>query len=268
MRLAVALDIHGHEGHELHEAGIDAAAAPGIARRHAADEVFLEPLDRLARRQLVHLRGVDARIDRPGHERHALRLCRVLRLRHDSDGGENLHARLAYGQQMGARPEHAQPLNDVVDIILEAEDAGGKGDVARIMPIGNANIVIGEQRLDRLAQEGCEVPRKRGHHQHARLSLLNVFLEMQQRPERRGGERFLGHGGIAIADANRLYAIGRARMRQPRARNELAGRSELPRPWATPLPVEWRRCVKPQRREISCRRHDVGVELIGLIKHS
>ena len=39
MRLAVALHVHGHEGHELHEAGIDAASAPGIARRHAADEV-------------------------------------------------------------------------------------------------------------------------------------------------------------------------------------------------------------------------------------
>ena len=136
------------------------------------------------------------------------------------------------------------------------------------MPIGNANVVIGEQRLDRLAQEGREVPRKRGHHQHARLSLLDVFLEMQERPERRGGERFLGHRDIAVADAHRGYAIGRARMRQSRARNELAGRSELPHPRAFALPVEWRHCAKPSSREISCRRHDVGVELIGLIKHS
>ena len=137
-----------------------------------------------------------------------------------------------------ARPEHAQPLNDVVDIILEAEDAGGKGDVARIMPIGNANIVIGEQRLDRLAQEGCEVPRKRGHHQHARLSLLDVFLEMQERPERRGGERFLGHLDVAVADAHGAYAIGRALMRQSRAGDELAGRGEIPRPRAIPLRVK------------------------------
>ena len=56
-----------------------------------------------------------------------LRLRRVLRLRHDSDGGEHLHAGLADAPANAApRPEHAQPLDQVVDIILEAECARGK----------------------------------------------------------------------------------------------------------------------------------------------
>ena len=99
--------------------------------------LFSNHFDRLAHRQLVHLGGVDARVDRPRHQRHAARLRGVMRFRHHGDRRQSLHARLADSQHMRARPEHAQPLDQVVDIVLEAECARRNRDVARVLPIGD-----------------------------------------------------------------------------------------------------------------------------------
>ena len=85
--------------------------------------------------------------------------------------------------------------------------------------------------------------RKRRHEQHARLRLIDILLEVQERPERCCGKRLLGHFDMAVADANRRDAIGRARVRQPRTRNELAGRGKIPYPRAITVPGEWRHCA-------------------------
>jgi len=105
VRLEVPLEIHAHEGGKLHEPGIDAPQRTAVAQRDAGDEVLLEPCNRLAGGKLVDPRGVDPRVDRARHQRHAAWLRRVARLRHHGNGDERGDARLAHGDDVRTRPD-------------------------------------------------------------------------------------------------------------------------------------------------------------------
>ena len=181
----MAIGVHRHEGRELDEARIDAPARPGVARRNGRDEVALEPVDRAFEGKLVHLGRIDARVDGAGHQRHAARLRRVSRLRHDGDGGEDLHARLADGDDVRARPDRLEEADDVLDIFVEAEGAVLDADVAAIVPIRDEDVVVGKQRPDGAAQQRREMAGQRRDEEHARFEPLNVLAEAQQRAKRR-----------------------------------------------------------------------------------
>ena len=73
MRLHMAVEVHRHEGGELDEAGIDPPLRALEAQGHAADQVLLEPGDRLFLGEIVDLGRGDARVDRPGHQGNARR---------------------------------------------------------------------------------------------------------------------------------------------------------------------------------------------------
>ena len=207
----MAVQVHAHEGGELQEAGIDAAHRAGVAPGHGADQVLLEPLDRLAGGQFVDLGGVDAAVDRPGHQRHAARLRRVVVLCHQRHRGQGRHARLAHRHQVRAR---AQPLDEgdhVFDVLVQAEAAFRQRHIAGVVPVGDVHVVVGEHGARGVVQQCGEVARQRRHDQHLRaqrvLGLAQVVAhEALQRAEGQRVHRDLAHRHLALADAHRIDA--------------------------------------------------------------
>jgi hypothetical protein len=94
-----------------------------------------------------------------------------------------------------------------------------EADVARVAPVGQVHVVIGQQCADRVGEQGREVPRHRRHDQYPRLAPLagQVLDEAQQRAEGGLGDGLLphadDHGTVRAADgdlvdAERQPAVG------------------------------------------------------------
>ncbi len=126
---------------------------------------------------------------------------------------------------MRARPDHFEKPDQVLDIVVEAEAAGRERRVARIVPVGDVDVVLGQHRLDGVAQQRREVAGQRRDEQHARLRAGDILGEMQQRAERRDVRRLLAHRQFLVADRDGVDAVGRAHMGQSRARDQLVGRA-------------------------------------------
>ena len=269
MRLQMTLDIHAHEGGELHEAGIDAPSAAGIAVGHGCDQVLLEPLHRLAFGEIVDLGRVDAGVDRAGHQRHRARLRRIVGLRHHRRRHQRGDARLAHRHQMRARPHRLEKAHDVADIFVEAEAPFRDRYVARIVPVGDVDVVLGQHGAHGGAQQCGEMSGQRRDQQHARLRLVDVLLEMQQRGERRPVGRLFADRHLAVAHHDAVDAVRRPRMGQRGARDQLVSRGEIAerrRPQRTVEPGADR--TRSHVGQGPHRHHDVGMRLIRLIEHS
>ncbi len=223
----VAVHVHRHEGGELDEARIDAPRAAGVAQRHARDEVVLEPLDRPAGRELVDLGRVLARVDRAGHQRQADRLRRVAVLRHQRRRGERGDGGLADREQVRARPHRLQELDQLEHVLVEAEAARGERHVARVVPVGDVDVVVGEQRAHRGAQQRREVPRQRRDDEHARRRGRAFLAKAQQRAERPLEDDLLLHRVLAVRRLDAPDAERGPRVAQPGEGDELAHRGEL-----------------------------------------
>ena len=70
---------------------------------------------------------------------------------------------LAHPDDMHARAKYLQKGGDVIDKLVEAELAMPQADVARVVPVGDIDVMVGENRLRSAAQQGCKVPRHRRH---------------------------------------------------------------------------------------------------------
>jgi hypothetical protein len=96
------------------------------------------------------------------------------------------------------------------------------------VPIGDVDVVLGEQHFDGVAQERGEMARHRRDQEHARLHLLDVLPEVQKRAE--GGDEgcLFGDGDLFVADRDAVHLVARAVMRQPEARDHLQGGDRVP----------------------------------------
>ena len=196
---------------ELHEARIDRAHEAGMREGHRADDVVLEPLDRFAFGELVDAGRIAARVDRAAHQRHRCGLARVVDRGHVRHGGEHRHGRLTDADDVHVGAEHANELDDVIDEVVEIEASHGERDVARVVPVGDVRLMVGQHRLDGAAQQRRVVPRHRRHDQHLGVVALAgerglVALEMEEAPERRRRDHLLAHADLDAADAGRLQA--------------------------------------------------------------
>ncbi len=72
----------------------------------------------------------------------------------------------------------------MLDIFIQPELALLQRHVARVVPIGDVDVMIAQQGLHGAAQQGRKVARHRRHQQHARLLLHQLFFEMQQGAKR------------------------------------------------------------------------------------
>ena len=115
----------------------------------------------------------------------------------------------------------------MIDVFVEAEPAGGQRHVARVVPIGDVDVVLGQHGAHGAAQQRREMAGQRRHQQHARLRGRDVLLEVQQRAERRHLRRLLAHLDLAVADGDAVDAERRARVGQAGARDQLVGRGEV-----------------------------------------
>jgi hypothetical protein len=218
----MTIEIHAHESGELKKPRVDAAQGAGIAQRHETDQIALEPLDRPARREPVDLGRVDPRVDRARHQRHAARLRRIGILSHDRHRCEHRDAGLAHTDHMGARPQHLQKRDDVIDKVVEVEPAVLQTDVTGIVPVGNVDVMIGDQGLRRPAKQGRKMPRHRRYQENARLHRRHLLLEAQQRTERRAVNDRLAHGDTTICDLDRVDTKSGPTMTETRAGDKLA----------------------------------------------
>ena len=160
----MALEVHAHECRNLHEARIDFASSALVAEGDFSDQVMLKPSYRPLNGQLVDFGRVDARIDRPRHQGHAAGLRFITVFRHQRDGSEDGDAGLADGDDVRSCPHHLQELNQVVNEGAEIEAALGEGHIANVMPVGDIDVVVGQHRFDRRAQQCREMTRHRRDH--------------------------------------------------------------------------------------------------------
>ena len=119
---------------------------------------------------------------------------------------------------MGAGADILQELDHIIDIFVETEAPRFHRHVAGILPVGDIDVMVLQQRRYRAAQQGCEMPRHRRHHQHLGLGGLDVILhEMQQVAERQVEYDLLAHLDLGIAGLDTVNAIGGALVGHTRA---------------------------------------------------
>ena len=265
VRFDMPIDIHRHESGELHEARIDVAESAGIAHRNGCGQHPLEPRDVSLVGKLIDLGRVDPAIDRPGHQRHASRLRRIGGLRHERHRAKNGYAGLADRKNMRARTHDLEIFDQVFDIFVDAETAGGNRHVARIMPIGNEHVVLGQQSAHRCAQQRREMAGERRHHEHARLGHCDVLLEMQERAEGRARGRLFPHFDFAVTDIDVGDAERRPGVREARARNQFVSGAQI----AMDIVAEQRLRAGRKRhgRPGPNRGYHVGLSLVGEVQH-
>ena len=149
--------------------------------------------------------AVDARVDRPAGEDQRQRHGGIAVRLHQRGGGQHRHGRLAHGEHVHVAAEEAEHVGHGVDVVVEIEAAGGQRHVARVLPVGDVDLVVGQERLDRAAQERGEVARHGRHQQQARMlrgaGRIDVALEMDEAAERRLPHDLLGHGHRLAVDA-------------------------------------------------------------------
>ena len=75
------------------------------------------------------------------------------------------------------------------------------GTPAGIRPVGDVDVVLGQQRFERATEPGGEVAGQRRDHQHARPWIGHVLGEAPERAEGRGEHRLLPHLNRTAADA-------------------------------------------------------------------
>jgi hypothetical protein len=101
-----------------------------------------------------------------------------------------------------ARTEKLEILDQVLDIFVDAEAAGGNRHVARIVPVGDEHVMLRQQRAHGRAQERREMAGERRHHENPRLRRRDVLLEVQKRPERSAHCRLFPYLDFAVADGD------------------------------------------------------------------
>ena len=265
--LDMALQVHRHEGGELHEAGIDFSERALALHRHVIDQVFFEPVDRLALGELVDLGRLDPRVDRSGHQGQRGRAGRVVVLRHDGGCGQRRDRRLADRHHVCARTDLVEEGDQMVGVVLEPEAAGMKRNVARVMPVGDVDIVVLQQRLHGAAQQGGEMAGHRRHQQQPWLLRRILLLEVQERAERGGEGDFLGYLQLLIADQYPVDAVGRPMIGEGGARDQFERRGEPAKQSVGDALRHQIEVFQPRRGPGPPWRRQVHVVLVGLVHH-
>ena len=223
----VPLDVHRHERRQLDDAGVDAAAGAGVPGGHRVDEPALEVAERLGLGGGVDPVGVHAGVDRAGHEGEAGGLRGVVRGGEQRDGREHRDGGLADGDDVGVGPEVPQRLHHVLDVLVEAEPAVLDRDVARVVPVDDEHVVVGQQRADGGPDQGGEVPGHGPDDQHPGLAGDRRLPEVQQGAERRGQHRPLGHRGQLAVDRHHVDAEVGAVVGGTSVGDDVAGRPQV-----------------------------------------
>jgi len=141
---------------------------------------------------------------------------------HQRYGREGGDGRLADSKQVGVRTQRDNKVDDVLDVFVKAEAALHQRDIAGVGPVGDIDVVVGQQGAHRAAQERGEVAGHWRDHQHARLFRRAFFCKMQQRAERRGKRDVLDHAHAFSVHFHRVDGERAPAMRKRRKRQQVA----------------------------------------------
>ena len=155
----VAIDIHRHEARQLQKARIDIPSRPRIAKGHGADAIARKPCAATLPRQKIDLGRASPRVDRTAHQRHRSRNVRAVPRLHEGNSRDQRNRRLADPDRMHdlAVMLLAQGFADrdhVVDVIVKIEPPARKRNRPGIEPVGDVDVIEGEKRFHRAAQQG------------------------------------------------------------------------------------------------------------------
>jgi len=170
---------------------------------------------------------------------------------------------------MRSGAEFLQEMNDVVDVLVHTEAPGAQRHVTGVAPVRDVDVMIVQQRLDRVAQQRGEVAGERCHDQYAGLGHRNIgFDEVQHVTERQAYCHFLVDRHHPVASQHFVDGKWRTLVRDFRSLEGLgqgehpAGHRQLGRPA--------QRVVAKRCRHACCKARgslDITVSLIGLIQH-
>ncbi len=181
----MALGVHRDETGKLHQAGIDHPADALVFRADALDCHFLELAHRHPAAKIGHLRRRRIRVDRATDQRERLRLRLGVELGEVGGGRQRERGGLADRDDVDIGPQRAHEIDKIEGVVLDIELALRHRNIAGVVPVGDIDLAIGQQRIDRRAQERGVVARHRRHQQHpARFGLAALCLEMDQVAER------------------------------------------------------------------------------------
>ena len=184
MGLHVAVEIHGHEARQLQEARIDLPAAGRPRPGHVGDDVAAKPIGAALLGQRVHHGGIDARVDGSAGQYQRQRHARIAVGFHQCSRSQHGHRWLAHRKHMHVAAKKAEHIHHQVDVVVEIEPACRQRHVARVLPIGDVDVVVGQKRLDRAAQQRCKVAGHGRHEQQARMGSrtprIDAALEVHQ----------------------------------------------------------------------------------------
>ena len=183
VRLDVPVEIHGHEAVELQESRIDVPHEAGMWKGHLGDDVAPEPIGPALLGKAIDRCRIGASVDRPAHEHHGVRHIGVAVRLHARDRRKHRHRRLADRNDVAVAAQKMQDRDHVIDVVVEIEAAERQRHHARIDPFRDVDVVIGQEGLDRTAQQSGIMTRHRRDQQHTRLRpprrALEDPLEMQ-----------------------------------------------------------------------------------------
>ena len=184
-RLDVPVRVHADEGGELQESRIDHAADALVLEAHALDHRLFELAHGHTASEVGHIRGRGVGVDRAADQGQRARLRIRVDLGQVGGRGQRQRRGLTHGDHVGVGPEVAHEVHQVEGVILNVELAAANGDVARVVPVGDVDFAIHQERLHGGADECRVVPGHRGDQQDlARLFLASGDVEVNQVAER------------------------------------------------------------------------------------
>ena len=186
---------------------------------------------------------------------------------HHGRRDHRLHAGLADGDDVRARAEVLEHLDQVVDILLEPEAALRQRHFARVLPVGDVDVMVLQHGLHGVAQEGGEVAGQGRDDQHLRLGRVDVLPEVQQAAEGQVERGLFDDQRFAVLDHHRLDAEGLGDMRQLGAcrhfqrGHKLAGSRRIRRA------VQRRPHLQRSERGSAKRRRSLHLGLVNVVPH-
>ncbi len=208
--------------------------------------VAAEPFDAALLRELVDLGRAAPGVDRAAHQGHAGGGCRVAVGLHQRRRREQRHRRLANSDRVHAWSEMSENLTQIDDVVVEIEGPQRQRHHARIGPVGDVHVVVGQEGLDRAAKQGRVMARHRRDDQELRLNRAGGEIrpgEMQEIAERPGPDDLLQD---RIEDSVHVNVI------KPEGRLAVAARQALEQ-------------LRPGRDVLAQRR--VGERVPGIAEH-
>ncbi len=165
-RLAVAFGVHGDEALQLQKTGIDQPPRALVLEADPLDRQMLQLAHRDAATEIGHLGRGGIGIDRPADQDQRARLCVGVLGGQIGRGRKGQRHWLADRDDIRLGAHDLHELGEVERVILDIELAGADRDIPRIVPVGDIDIRVRQQRGDGGPQQRCIVPRHRSDQQH------------------------------------------------------------------------------------------------------